>query len=36
MIKIGALYRGDGMWNGKRLLPSGWVKEATSSSEAES
>ena len=33
MIKIGALYRGDGMWNGKRLLPSGWVKEATSSSE---
>jgi CubicO group peptidase (beta-lactamase class C family) len=29
MLKFGVLYLHDGMWNGKRLLPVGWVAEAT-------
>lgn len=30
LAKIGYLYLRDGMWEGKRLLPEGWVRDATS------
>jgi CubicO group peptidase (beta-lactamase class C family) len=29
LAKIGLLYQHDGMWEGRRVLPAGWVKDAT-------
>ena len=29
MIKIGELYLGDGVWQGKQILPPGWVEQST-------
>ena len=29
MIKIGKLYLNDGVWQGKQILPQGWVKQST-------
>ena len=31
MVKFGLLYLNDGVWNGKQIIPSNWVKESTTS-----
>ena len=31
MAKFGLLYLNDGVWNGKQIIPSNWVKESTTS-----
>jgi CubicO group peptidase (beta-lactamase class C family) len=32
MVKIGGLYLEDGVWQGKRILPAGWVETSTTPS----
>jgi CubicO group peptidase (beta-lactamase class C family) len=33
MIKIGELYRRDGVWNGQQIVPADWIQRSTSPSE---
>ena len=30
MIKIGELYRRDGVWNGRQIVPASWIRQCTS------
>ena len=32
MIKIGELYRRDGVWNGKQIVPADWIHQSTAPS----
>ena len=32
MIKIGELFRRDGVWNGKQIVPVGWIRQSTAPS----
>ena len=32
MIKIGELYRRDGVWNGQQIVPADWIQQSTSPS----
>ena len=36
MIKIGELYRREGVWNGQRIVPSAWIKESITPATYES
>ncbi len=36
MMKIGELYRRGGVWNGKQVVPSGWVHQCTTPARYES
>jgi CubicO group peptidase (beta-lactamase class C family) len=33
MIKLGELYRHDGVWEGKQIVPAEWIRQATTPSE---
>jgi CubicO group peptidase (beta-lactamase class C family) len=35
MVKIGELYRRDGLWNGQQIVPSAWILQCTSPSTFE-
>ena len=35
MLKIGELYRRDGVWNGQQIVPSAWIHQCTSPSSYE-
>jgi CubicO group peptidase (beta-lactamase class C family) len=35
MMKIGELYRRDGVWNGQQIVPSAWIRQCTSPSTFE-
>ena len=32
MIKIGELYRRDGVWNGQQIVPADWIQQSTAPS----
>jgi len=32
MVKIGELYRRDGIWNGQQIVPADWIRQSTSPS----
>ena len=32
MVKIGELYRRDGVWNGRQIVPADWIRESTAPS----
>ena len=32
MVKIGELYRRDGVWNGQQIVPADWIRQSTSPS----
>ena len=34
-MKIGELYRRDGVWNGQQIVPSDWIRQCTSPSTFE-
>ena len=36
MIKIGELYRRDGVWNGQQVVPAAWIHQCTSSTTFQS
>ena len=36
MIKFGELYLGEGIWHGKKILPTGWVEQTMTPSEVSS
>jgi CubicO group peptidase (beta-lactamase class C family) len=36
MMKIGELYRRDGVWKGQRIVPSAWIRQCTSPSTFDS
>jgi CubicO group peptidase (beta-lactamase class C family) len=35
LVKLGELYRNDGAWHGRQILPAGWLRQATTPSAAE-
>ena len=35
LVKLGELYRNDGAWRGRQILPAEWVRQATTPSAAE-
>ena len=35
MMKIGELYRQDGVWNGQQIVPTSWIRQCTSPTKVE-